>query len=80
MLKVKIGGGLQNFFYLWDMTFDYWWEAMCFLILVVDLYIFDMPFYSSRLLRNISLSSFIFGPEVVSIWVVVFLIPLTQLV
>jgi hypothetical protein len=67
MLKVKIGGELQNFFYLWDKTFEYWWEVLCFLLLALACYIFGKPFFSGRLLSNIRLSSFLFGLEFVSV-------------
>jgi hypothetical protein len=80
MLKFKIGGRLQNILYLSGRTFGYWCEALFFSLIAVAFYIIGNIFFSGRLIRDVRLPLFLLGPDIVSIWAISGLIPLTQFI
>jgi hypothetical protein len=80
MLKIKRGCGICNLFNFQDKSFDQWRGVLNFLTSIVVFYIFSRIFCYGRLIRDIRLSFFPFGLEVVSISVVVGLVSLAYII
>ena len=80
ILKIKRGGGIYNLFYFRDRSFDHWRGGLNFLTFDVVCYLFSRFLCSGRLLRNIGISLFLLGLQVISVWAAAGLVPLSQLI